>query len=175
MFLLLIIISTALSYFIFSYLFLLQMEKRVHKLQLKLFESSDNRFRMFENLLNKSLIYLDYEQTFLNEIVRLRSQATKFKQEDDLRAAFFYEEKISHLAEKINIFFSEFPILNKIEDADKIQKEILEMEQNLLNIKNKYNSMVINYNKIRSLPIFTPIINLFYRFERQVEPWKITS
>jgi hypothetical protein len=153
----------------------MQMEKKVTNFQSLLFSHSDKRFAIFENLLNKSMQFLDYEQTFLKEIVQLRSQAKKFKREDDLRAAFYCEEKISQLASKINILFSEFPILNKVEDADKIQEEILDMERTMLDMKTKYNSIVVNYNKTRSSLFFIPLTNCVDRFDEPIEVWRITA
>lgn len=174
MFTILLIICITLVYFIFSYLFLLQMEKKINSIQNMLFQCSDQRFTIFETLLNKSLNLIDYNQTFLKEIVQLRSQSTMFKKEEDLRAAFFCEEKISQIANKINIFFEEFPILNRVENSESIQKEIIEMEKNMLDLKNKYNKNVIGFNRTKSMAIFIPLTSIIDRFNDKIELWKIT-
>lgn len=163
------------GYVILSYLFLLHMENKVTGIQNILFEYSDKRFGMFESLLNKSLAYLEYDQTFIKEVVKLRSQAKKFKQDGDLRSAFFCEEKISQLALKISILFEEFPILNRIEDSDIIQNDIVDMENNMLEMKRKYNEAVVEYNKLKSFPLLMPVSNFFNRFSDEIELWRITT
>lgn len=175
MFFILVIICVALIYFIVSYLFLLNLEKKIHETQNILFEYSNKRFSMFESLLNKTLIFLEYEQTFLKEIVQLRSQAKKFKQDGDLKASFFCEEKISQLAVKINVLFSEFPILNRIEDATLIQEEIIAMEKSMLEMKHYYNKIVFDYNKFRNLNLFMPTIKISDRFNDKIDRWEITT
>jgi len=174
MFFILLIVSLLLTYFIVAYLFLLQLEKKINDTQHLLFEYSDKRFSMFENLLNKSLIFLQYDQTFLKEIVQLRSQAKKFKQDGDLRAAFFCEEKISQLAIKINVLFTEFPILNRIEEAEIIQNDILSIEKSMLDLKNNYNKSISDYIEIKNTLLFRPIMAMSDRFNDNTEMWKTT-
>lgn len=175
MFLILVVICIVLIYFILSYLLLLQMEKKITDTQNLLFEYSNKRFSIFENLLNKSLNFLAYEQTFLKEIVQLRSQAKKYKTDGDLRSAFFCEEKISQLAIKINVLFSEFPILNRIENASIIQDEIISMEKSMLEIKHQYNHLINSYNKVKNHPLLFPISLITDRFNEEIEAWKVTT
>jgi hypothetical protein len=175
MFFILVVICSILIYFIISYWFLLQLENKINSIQNILFQYSDKRFSIFEILLNKSLNFLQYEQTFLKEIVQLRSQAKKFKQDGNLKAAFLCEERISQLAKKINILFSEFPILNRIEDSVKIQNEIISMENSMLEMKNQYNQVILNYNNIRKSVLFMPIFYVTDRFNEDVEDWKIIA
>lgn len=175
MFFILVVICAVLIYFILSYFLLLQMEKQIIDTQRILFQYSDNRFGMFESLLNKSLNFLAYEQTFLKEIVQLRSQAKKFKQDGNLASSFLCEEKISQLAVKINLLFSEFPILNRIDDSTKIQEEIIAMEKSMLEIKHKYNDLVNNYNKMKRLTVLSPIMIVTERFNEKIEIWKVIA
>ena len=175
MFFMLVVICALLIYFILSYFILLQMEKKITDTQHLLFLYSDKRFGIFENLLNKSLNFLEYEQTFLKEIVQIRSQAKKFKQDGQLGSAFSCEEKISQLALKINLLFSEFPILNRIEDANLIQEEIISMEKTMLEMKKEYNELIFNYSKVKSLPLLLPIMTVTDRFNEEIEIWKVTT
>jgi len=174
MFLLLVIISIILIYFAIS-CFLLQKEiNKIRIAQQELLEATDKRFKLFKDLVNRSINLINYEETFLKEIIQLRSQAQKFKQENNYRAAFFFEEKISQLALQINTLFNEFPILNKINESQKIRNDIIAMENELLQLKNKYNNFIIKYDKLRSSVFNAPITILFKKFNKKIELWKIT-
>ncbi|NCQ50341.1 hypothetical protein GW796_00285 [archaeon] len=169
------LVALIVLYFIISYRHLIKYHNQVNSIYKTLSNAIDHRFSLFEDLINKSSTIISHEETFINDIIQLRLQAQKFKQNNDLRASFSCEEKISKLAKKINLLFEEFSLLNKILESQNIQENILKEEIFLLELKNKYNESVIQYNKKRSSSWNYITSHLFDVFSIHHDIWIITD
>lgn len=167
------IVGFILVYLFLSYSYLTFKENQILKMRKIISILLDKRFRSFEILINKVEEKMDYEQTFLKEIVQLRSQAQKFKQEKEFRSEYFCEERITQLALKIELLFAEFPELKSIANYNQIIEEILISENNLLPYLKKYNSLAIRYNKAKSSLIHLVITQMFSKFDNKIELWKL--
>jgi hypothetical protein len=169
-----ILILIFLIYFYFSYHTLLNQENTIQKIKSDLISITDKRFKIFEELIDQSLKFINYEETFFSEIVQLRSQAQKHKQDKDDNLTFWCEEKISQLALKINLLVSEYPTLNRIENIKDYQEKILIMESNFSDLKKEYNLTIKKYNELKNSPIHYLTAHIFKRFYINIESWKIT-
>lgn len=156
-----------------SYISLFNKEKNIITLKNLISSLLDNRFKNFELLINKVNKIMDYEQTFLKEIVQLRSQAQKFKQEKNIYYEYIYEQKISFLALKIELLFIDFPNLKKIEKYQEIVLEITKNEKELLDNQKTYNHLCIEYNKNKNLVYNALTTKLFKRFDKKIELWNL--
>lgn len=169
------IIGGILVYLFLSYGYLTIKEKQILKMRKIISVLLDKRFRSFETLITKVEEKMDYEQTFLKEVVQLRSQAQKFKQEKEFRSEYFCEEKITQLALKIEVLFLEFPQLKNISNYKKIIEEILISESTLLPYQKKYNSLAIRYNKSKSSLLHIITTHIFSKFDKKIELWKLEN
>ncbi len=164
-----------LIYFYFSYHTLLSQENNINKIKLNIISITDNRFKIFEDIIHQSLKFINYEETFFSEIVKLRSQAQKHKQDKDYKSTFECEYKISQLALKINLLLSEYPALNRIKNIKDYQEKILIIESTLSDLTNEYNLTIEKYNDLKNSPIHYLTIHIFKRFDNNIESFKFTT
>ena len=169
-----ILLLIIMAYIFLAYNFLSQKEKRIRKKRFLLTNGLDDRFKIFEEfIIFISEKNIDYEQTFLKEIVQLRSQSQKFKKENDVRSEFFCEERISKISAKIIFLLENSTNLQNFEESKKFQDDILKHEENLLNLKNDYNKSIISFNRSKSSLFFILVSISIPKFQTKIELWNL--
>lgn len=170
-FLILFLILSIAVIILFNYRVIFLKRQEIINFQIILNQELDKRFYLFQSLIDKSVDFIDYQQTFLNEIVQLRSQAQKHKQEENIEMAYLKEEKISQLAIKIDVLFKEFPKLHRISNAKQMIEHILANEEELLILKKEYNNLVKKYNNL----LDSPFMIIFNKFFDKIEKWEMKN
>jgi LemA protein len=105
----------------------------------------DRRFKVYESLIEVVKKYMDYEQTTLKDVVKLRNQAQAALQSGDEKARIAAEEGISKIGTQIGLVFEQYPNLKADQNALQLQEEIVNTENKLTFAKQAYNDSVENY------------------------------
>lgn len=136
----------------------------------------DRRFKVFEGLISTVRKVMDYEQTVLKEIVQLRSQAQGSRKRGDDRAQFEAEEKITKIASQISVVFEQYPQLGALDNAKKLQDEIISTESKLALSKQAYNDSLDDYNLTKKSFFSSLIVSMFSsKLEQNHEYWQFSS
>lgn len=106
----------------------------------------DRRFKVFESLINVVKKYMDYEQTTLKDVVALRNQANAAKASGDDKARIAAENKISAIANGLNLVFEQYPDLKANQNCLQLQEEIVSTENKLAFAKQSFNDSIEIYN-----------------------------
>ncbi len=106
----------------------------------------DRRFKVFESLIDVVKKYMDYEQTTLKDVVKLRGQAQKAQQDGDDSARMTAENGISKIASNLNLVFEQYPDLKANQNALQLQETIVSTENKLTFAKQAYNDSIERYN-----------------------------
>jgi LemA protein len=106
----------------------------------------DRRFKVFESLINVVKKYMDYEQTTLKDVVRLRGEAQKAQTTGDEKARMAAENGISKIASGLNLVFEQYPNLKADQNALQLQEEIVSTENKLAFSKQAFNDSIERYN-----------------------------
>src|SRR5688572_11185381 len=123
-----IVLVAVFGFIVFTYNRLIALIEAVRNNQRQIDIQLDRRFKVFESLINVVKKYMDYEQTTLKDVVRLRSQAQEAKANGDEKARIEAENGISGIAGKLNIVFEQYPTLKANENCLQLQEEILSTE-----------------------------------------------
>lgn len=121
----------------------------------------DRRFKVFESLINVVKKYMDYEQTTLKDVVKLRNQAEQAKASGDNQARIAAENQISDIASKINLVFEQYPQLKASENAIQLQEEIVNTENKLAYAKQSYNDSIETYNANKKAFFTSMVVSVF--------------
>lgn len=134
----------------------------------------DLRFSIFEKMINTLKKPEDYEITFLNEVLKIRTQAQISKKQKNLKDVFACEEKITKVSNNIIALLNEFEQLSKIKEEEKFifEKELKEIENKINMLKFLYNQNIIEFNQKRNSMFFIPTVFIFDKFKNKIEPWK---
>src|SRR5438477_8049453 len=127
----LIVLLAIAGFIVFTYNQLISLIEAVRNNQKQIDIQLDRRFKVFESLINVVKKYMDYEQTTLKDVVKLRSQAEQAKSSGDDKTRIEAENKISDIAGKINLVFEQYPQLKASENAMQLQEEIVSTENKL--------------------------------------------
>src|SRR6266487_1445538 len=95
---LLIVIVAIIGFIIFTYNGLIALIEAVRNNQKQIDIQLDRRYKVFESLINVVKKYMDYEQTTLKDVVRLRNQAQQAKTQGDEETRMAAENQISDIA-----------------------------------------------------------------------------
>lgn len=106
----------------------------------------DRRFKVFQSLIEVVKKYMNYEQTTLKDVVKLRNQAQAAKDSGDSKARQQAEDGISKIAGGINVVFERYPDLKASQNAMQLQEEIVNTENKLAFAKQAYNDSIERYN-----------------------------
>lgn len=106
----------------------------------------DRRFKVFESLINVVKKYMDYEQTTLKDVVRLRNQAQQAQASGDEQSRIAAENGISKIASNLNLVFEQYPNLKADQNALQLQETIVSTENKLAFSKQAYNDGIERYN-----------------------------
>lgn len=121
----------------------------------------DRRFKVFESLIAAVKKYMDYEQTTLKDVVKLRNQALKADAKGDINAQIKAEDKISAIASSLNLVFEQYPDLKAHENVLQLQEEIVNTENKLSFSKQAFNDSIERYNANKKLVFQSLIVSLF--------------
>src|SRR3984893_5922255 len=142
----LIIIVLLVGYVILTYNRLIAQIESIRNNQREIDIQLDRRFKVFESLINVVKKYMDYEQTTLKDVVRLRNQAESAKTLEDEKTRIAAENQISEIASKINLVFEQYPDLKANQNCIQLQEEIVNTENKLAYAKQSYNDSIEHYN-----------------------------
>jgi LemA protein len=120
----------------------------------------DRRFKVFEDLINVVRKYMDYEQTTLKDVVALRNQAQSAKASGDESARMAAENKISSIAQGLNVVFEQYPDLKANQNALQLQEEIVNTENKLAYAKQAYNDSVERYNAYKKSFVQSMVVSM---------------
>jgi LemA protein len=106
----------------------------------------DRRYKVFQSLIEVVKKYMNYEQTTLKDVVKLRGQAQQAKDSGDPQARMNAENSISKIASGINLVFEQYPDLKASQNAMQLQEEIVNTENKLAFAKQAFNDSIERYN-----------------------------
>lgn len=158
---LLLIVLFIVGFIILTYNKLIAFIEAVKNNQRQIDIQLDRRFKVFESLINVVKKYMDYEQTTLKDVVRLRSQAEQAKASGDENARIAAENQISTIASKLNVVFEQYPDLKANQNCIQLQEEIVSTENKLAFAKQSYNDSVETYNANKKAFFTAMIVSLF--------------
>lgn len=121
----------------------------------------DRRYKVFESLIETVKKYMDYEQTTLKDVVKLRNQAQKADSKGDDAARMKAEDKISKIASSINLVFEQYPDLKANQNVLQLQEEIVNTENKLSFAKQAFNDSIERYNAIKKSLLQSFVVKLF--------------
>lgn len=106
----------------------------------------DRRYKVFQSLIEVVKKYMNYEQTTLKDIVKLRGQAKAASDSGDMKGKIAAENGISKIASGLNVVFEQYPDLKASQNALQLQEEIVNTENKLAFAKQAYNDSIERYN-----------------------------
>lgn len=121
----------------------------------------DRRYKVFESLINVVKKYMNYEQTTLKDVVKLRGQAQQATAKGDAKGQIEAENAISRIASNINLVFEQYPDLKADKNALQLQEEIVNTENKLAYSKQAYNDSIERYNALKKSFFQSMVVNLF--------------
>jgi len=133
----------------------------------------DRRFKVFENLITVVKKYMDYEQTTLKDVVRLRNQAQAAQANGDSSARMEAENQISKLLGGINLVFEQYPDLKANQNALQLQEEIVSTENKLAFAKQAYNDSVQNYTQTKKSFFQQIVVAIFKNLNQSFQYWSL--
>ena len=158
---LLIILLVIGGFIVLTYNKLIALIESIRNNQKQIDIQLDRRFKVFESLINVVKKYMDYEQTTLKDVVKLRSQAEQAKASGDNQSRIAAENQISEIASKINLVFEQYPQLKANENALQLQEEIVSTENKLAYAKQSYNDSIERYNANKKAFFTSMVVTCF--------------
>jgi LemA protein len=149
------------GYLVFTYNNIIAIIEAVRNNQKQIDIQLDRRFKVFESLINVVKKYMDYEQTTLKEVVKLRNEAEQAKQSGDEASRITAENKISEIASNINLVFEQYPDLKANQNCLQLQEEIVSTENKLAYAKQSLNDSIENYNATKKSFFASMVVALF--------------
>ena len=150
------------GFIVFTYNRLIALIEAVRNNQKQIDIQLDRRFKVFESLINVVKKYMDYEQTTLKDVVRLRAQAEQAKTLGDEKSRIAAENGISSIASHLNVVFEQYPELKANQNCQQLQEEIVSTENRLAYSKQSYNDSVENYNATKK-SFFASMVSALFR------------
>jgi LemA protein len=145
LFLVLIILAT-IGYCIIMYNKLIQQIEAVNNNHKQIDIQLDRRFKVLEALINVVKKYMDYEKTTLKDVVALRNQAQRAKENGDEKGRIAAENEISTISSGLKIVFEQYPDLKANQNCLQLQEEIVSTENKLAYSKQAYNDSIETFN-----------------------------
>jgi len=149
------------GYIVFTYNTIIALIEATRNNQKQIDIQLDRRFKVFESLINVVKKYMDYEQTTLKDVVRLRNQAEQAKVSGDEATRIAAENGISKIASNINVVFEQYPDLKANQSCLQLQEEIVSTENKLAYAKQSLNDSIENYNATKKSFFASMIVALF--------------
>ncbi len=120
----------------------------------------DRRYKVFQSLVEVVKKYMNYEQTTLKDVVKLRGQAQQASEKGDMKGKIDAENAISKIASGLNVVFEQYPDLKASQNALQLQEEIVNTENKLAFAKQAYNDSIQRYNAEKKSFIQSFIVSL---------------
>jgi LemA protein len=120
----------------------------------------DRRYKVFQSLIETAKKYMDYEQTTLKDVVKLRSQAQAAAQSGDMQGKIAAEDAISKIAGGLNVVFERYPDLKANQNVLQLQEEIVNTENKLAFAKQAYNDSIERYNAEKKSLIQSVVVSI---------------
>ncbi|MBN2689124.1 MAG: LemA family protein [Gammaproteobacteria bacterium] len=158
---LLIAVAVIIMWSIAIYNKLIRMIEEVNNNQKQIDVQLDRRFKVYESLIETVKKYMDYEQTTLKDVVKLRSQAQKARNSGDNSARMAAEDAISKIGGNINFLFEQYPDLKADKNALQLQEEIVNTENKLAFAKQAYNDSIEQYEAKRKSFFESMVVSIF--------------
>ena len=163
-------------YIVSVYNQLIGLIEAIHNNQKQIDVQLDRRFKVFESLIDTVKKYMDYEQTTLKDVVKLRNQAQKAQTKGDESARMKAEDGISKIASEINVVFEQYPDLKANQNVMQLQEEIVNTENKLTFAKQALNDSIERYNATKKSFFQSMIVNLFAsKLNENFEYWGLGS
>lgn len=143
---LIIIVALVIFGFIAIYNRLIRQIEEVKNNKKQIDIQLDRRYKVFESLINVVKKYMDYEQTTLKDVVKLRGQAQQAKESGDESGRMAAENGISKIASNLNLVFEQYPDLKADQNALQLQETIVSTENKLAFAKQAFNDSIERYN-----------------------------
>lgn len=121
----------------------------------------DRRYKVFESLINVVKKYMDYEQTTLKDVVKLRSQAQTAAANGDEKGRIDAENGISKIASNLNLVFENYPDLKANQNVLQLQEEIVNTENKLAYAKQAFNDSIERYNATKKSFFESMVVSVF--------------
>ncbi len=122
----------------------------------------DRRYKVFQSLIEVVKKYMNYEQTTLKDVVKLRGQAQQASDQGDMKAKIAAEDGISKIASGLNVVFEQYPDLKASQNALQLQEEISNTENKLAFAKQAYNDSIERYNAEKKSFIQSFVVSMFH-------------
>lgn len=106
----------------------------------------DQRYKIYESLIEVVKKYMDYEKTTFKELVAFHSQLQKALANGNENERIKAEDAISKISTSLNSMFEQYPDLKADKNAWQLQKEIANAENKLTCAKQAYNDSIERYN-----------------------------
>ena len=120
----------------------------------------DRRYKVFQSLIEVVKKYMDYEQTTLKDVVKLRSQSQTAGQSGDTQGKIDAENAISKIASGLNVVFEQYPDLKANQNVLQLQEEVVNTENKLAFSKQAYNDSIERYNAEKKSFIQSLVVSL---------------
>ncbi len=174
---LLVSVIILIIYFIMCYISIKGKEKLLNLNRDDIFMITDKRFNIFQKILEEFKNPADYELTFLNEIIKIRSQSQKYINENRYKDSIAQELKINKIIDSIEQLFKEteqFEIIS--EDKQKeIFKLLKELNKEIEEKTKSYNNTVQSYNKTKLKSSFGLFMMVFGKLFQKAELFKLNN
>ncbi len=155
-----IILALLVAFFIVIYNRLIRDIEAVNNNQKQIDVQLDRRYKVFQSLIEVVKNYMNYEQTTLKDVVKLRNQAQSAEQAGDTKGKIEAENAISKIATGINVVFEQYPDLKANQNAMQLQEEIVNTENKLAFAKQAYNDSIERYNAEKKSLIQSLIVSI---------------
>ncbi|MBA2657801.1 MAG: LemA family protein [Tatlockia sp.] len=136
----------------------------------------DRRYKVFQSLIEAVKKYMDYEQTTLKDVVRLRNEAQAAKAVGDEKGRIAAENGISQIASGLNVVFEQYPDLKASQNVLQLQEEIVNTENKLAYAKQAYNDSIERY-EAKKKSFFEAMVVNFYKdkLDKTYEYWSLPA
>jgi LemA protein len=171
-----VLIALLFFYFVSIYNRLIAAIEAVNNNEKQIDIQLDRRFKVFESLINTLKQYMDYEKSTLKEVVALRNQAQKAKDNNDPQARMQAENAISAIASGINLVFEQYPDLKANQNALQLQEEVVNTENKLAFSKQAYNDSIEAYNAYKKSFFPAMVVSLSReKLDKNFTYWQLNS
>ncbi len=156
-----IIILILIAYIVMTYNGLISEIETVKNSERQIDVQLDRRSKIFESLISVVKKYMDYEQTTLKDVTRLRQQAVDAKNSGNEEKRQQAENALSGIAKGIHVQFENYPDLKANQNVMQLQEEITSTENKLAFSKQAFNDSIEKYNAHKKSFFAGMVVNLF--------------
>ncbi|MDE6268164.1 MAG: LemA family protein [Muribaculaceae bacterium] len=118
---------------------------------------------MIPNLVATAKAYMGYENEILSRIVELRTKAATGSESDQIKGG----TEISSLLGQLHVAVEDYPELKANEQFVNLQRQIVEMENEIQAIRRTYNAAITDYNN--GIEMFPSSVIASMRSHQQLE------